>query len=644
MRPRAKIRLALAGILILINIGAARAALSESAAAATAYRRAVRLRAALDAHPSASAAAYLRVIRAYQLVYRKDPDYSRTPDAYLAVGEIYASAGRRFANDSFSGRAIEAYRFLTQRYPHSSLVPYALYAIAKIYRQDVEDPVAARTAYRNFLKQFPHSPRAAEAKRAVTAIDRQLAQWNERHPGESQVEELPENSQSPSAPAEAVLSSGLAKVTGIQQWVGPDYTRVVISVGRKVKFETSQLQHPPRLIFDLDDARVSPTLERKAFRVENGFLRRIRVAQFQPKIARVVLDVPRIENYSVFSLPDPFRLVIDVHGDKSSDSGASKASVDARGSSMPSRSVLSEKSQGQLGDETATTTANGGGSSAPVASGPSTSANPASSLAVFPAAPGAGGPPTLTRALGLKVRRIVIDAGHGGHDTGTLGPTGLEEKNLVLGVALRLRKLVVRRLGCQVIMTRSTDRFIPLEERTAIANQDGADLFISIHANSSRDSNVRGIETYYLNFTSNPEALALAARENATSEASVFQLQTLIDKIALTEKIEESRDFATIVDRSLAAQLDEDGDAQPNRGVKKAPFVVLIGANMPSILVEISFLSNPVDERRLRTGRVREEIAEGLYEGIARYAESLGTIRMAQRSASHGTERAHPVQ
>jgi N-acetylmuramoyl-L-alanine amidase len=254
----------------------------------------------------------------------------------------------------------------------------------------------------------------------------------------------------------------------------------------------------------------------------------------------------------------------------------------------------------------------------------------------------AGAPPTLTRALGLKIRRIVIDPGHGGHDTGTIGPAGIEEKDVVLDVALRLRRMILRKLGCQVVMTRSADTFIPLEERAAVANEDGADLFISIHANASRDPSARGIETYYLNFTTDPEALAVAARENATSEQSVFQLQNLVKKIALSAKIDESRDFAKVVDRELVLHLDEDGDRQPDRGIKKAPFVVLIGANMPSILVEISFLTNPHDERSLERSQFRQDIAQALYDGIARYTEGLGTIRVAQRAVPQSFTQTNP--
>ena len=255
--------------------------------------------------------------------------------------------------------------------------------------------------------------------------------------------------------------------------------------------------------------------------------------------------------------------------------------------------------------------------------------------AVFPdvreASPTASGDRSLIRALGLKIGRIVIDPGHGGHDTGTIGPNGLEEKDLVLDVGRRLGKLLQTRLGADVVYTRKDDTFIPLETRTAIANQDQADLFVSIHANSSRDPDARGVETYYLNFTSSAEALDVAARENAASDKSVYELQDLVKKIALKEKIEESREFAANVQRALHSGLAAKSPGLRDRGVKKAPFIVLIGANMPSILAEISFVSNPGDERRLKTSDYRQRIAESLYRGISKYVSGLSGVKVASK-------------
>ena len=247
------------------------------------------------------------------------------------------------------------------------------------------------------------------------------------------------------------------------------------------------------------------------------------------------------------------------------------------------------------------------------------------------AQPTSGGDRSLIRALGLKIGKIVIDPGHGGHDTGTIGPNGLEEKDLVLDVSQRLGKLLVTRLGAEVIYTRKDDTFIPLETRTAIANQEGADLFVSVHANSSHDPDARGVETYYLNFTSSPDALEVAARENSVSDKSIHELQDLVKKIALKEKIEESHEFAADVEESLHSGLAGKNPGLRDRGVKKAPFIVLIGANMPSILAEISFVSNPGDERRLRKTEYRQKIAESLYRGIAKYVNGLSGVRVASK-------------
>src|SRR5262249_12430112 len=253
------------------------------------------------------------------------------------------------------------------------------------------------------------------------------------------------------------------------------------------------------------------------------------------------------------------------------------------------------------------------------------------SASTHTAAPTASGDRSLIRALGLKIGKIVVDAGHGGHDTGTIGPNGLMEKDLVLDVALKLGKLLESRLGAEVVYTRDDDTFIPLETRTAIANKEQADMFISIHANSSSDASARGVETYYLNFTSSRDALEVAARENSVSEKSIHELQDLVKKIALKEKIEESREFAADVQQSLYTGLNAKNPGIRNRGVKKAPFIVLIGANMPSILAEISFVSNPGDERKLRTSDYRQRIAESLYKGINKYISGLSGVKVASK-------------
>ena len=257
--------------------------------------------------------------------------------------------------------------------------------------------------------------------------------------------------------------------------------------------------------------------------------------------------------------------------------------------------------------------------------------------------PTADGETSLVRTLGLKIGRIVIDAGHGGHDSGTLGVDGIEEKDVVLDVALRLGKLLSDRLGAEVIYTRSDDTFVPLETRTAIANKAQADLFLSIHANSSPDESARGVETYYLNFTSDPTALDVAARENAVSDQSIHQLSDLVKKIALKDKIAESREFAADVEGSLYAGLAKGNAGLKDRGVKKAPFVVLIGANMPSILAEISFVTNPKDAEQLAqpgvSGASSREPVQGHRAIRRRIERARAQRRGGDRARGGGTVR-----
>ena len=228
----------------------------------------------------------------------------------------------------------------------------------------------------------------------------------------------------------------------------------------------------------------------------------------------------------------------------------------------------------------------------------------------------------MARQLGLGVSRIVIDPGHGGHDPGAQS-NGVSESELTLDVATRLSRLLEKEPGVDVVMTRDTDVFIPLEERTAIANREGADLFLSIHANASRNPRARGVETYFLNFASNPDAEAVAARENSSSGRAMHSLPDIVRAIALNNKIDESRDFADMVQHSMVNRLSTRNKLLKDLGVKQAPFVVLIGAAMPSVLAEISFVTNKPEGQLLKSSTYRQQIAEALLDAVLRYQQSL---------------------
>ncbi len=498
-------------------------------------------------------------------------------------------------------------------------------------------------------------------------------------------------------------SGGRALVTGIRHWSTATYTRVAIDLGEGVTYEAARVPNPDRIYFDLHGTRLASGLAGKSFNfTDDGYLKRVRAAQYSDDVTRVVLDVNNVTEYSAFLLPNPYRLIIDIHGSKALPRGITIGAPQRRAepaptvpntvamkqanstdvaevSDLPGRIDATSKPTSKpisavvadstiAGDrkllDAATTAApepaNPGSSTATSSDAPHS--NPAAATradgAAAPAAakisrtrrthakpapestqaeatparaaaPMADGETSLVRALGLKIGRIVIDAGHGGHDSGTIGADGIEEKDVVLDVALRLGRLLHDRLGAEIIYTRSDDTFIPLETRTAIANKAQADLFISIHANSSPDESARGVETYYLNFTSDPTALDVAARENAVSDQSIHQLSDLVKKIALKDKIAESREFASDVEGSLYAGLQKGNAGLKDRGVKKAPFVVLIGANMPSILAEISFVTNPRDAAQLSDPEYRERVAESLYKGVARYESGLSGAKPA---------------
>ncbi|HZC25140.1 MAG TPA: N-acetylmuramoyl-L-alanine amidase [Candidatus Binatia bacterium] len=715
------------------------------------YAAADRMREALNGRPPAERTRrdYQRVLNAYRNVYFGAPTSSKADPSAVAVAETLVEMGRRFDDDKILNGAIAQYKFLRREYPGSRYRCDALFTIGEIYKDDLNDPEQARATFTEFLKRYPHNRLAEDAQQAVTELDKEAAAEKKaekksgkeiasRKENRSDTKAGNRNSDTrnrdgkdaqsappdddESAPAEAAAvqspeprSKRLPRVTAIRHWSTPDYTRVAIDLESEIKFGSQRISNPDRIFFDLRDTKLASTLVGKSFDVDDGFLKKIRVAQFQPGRTRVVLEVDDLSDYEAFLLPNPYRLIIDIHGKDGSKSARGKApathetadveapptgrakaddddtspadaaladdsaavtktkakedlraeagkapvtttdvnddtkvvakSVESakRGlpdlprkvdnkkeSPLPTKVVVNNYDDDDDADAAPrrTTSQKRSRSSSKLVASEKTSNN---DIDIREARPTARGDRSLIRALGLKIGKIVIDPGHGGHDTGTIGPNGLEEKDLVLEVGRRLGKLLETRLGAEVVYTRKNDTFIPLETRTAIANQQRADLFISIHANSSRDPDARGVETYYLNFTSSPEALEVAARENAVSEQSIYQLQDLVKKIALKEKIEESREFAGDVQESLHNGLAAKSPAIRNRGVKKAPFIVLIGANMPSILAEISFVSNPTDEHRLETSEYRERIAESLYHGIAKYVDGLSGVKMASK-------------
>ena len=698
------------------------------------FDRAEKDRQALEARPENGRTLkdFTSLVSAYKRVSLITSHAAEVPAALNQVAGLYRTMGDLF-DEKYYQSAIDSYQFLLREYPTTKFREQAMLAIAWIELDDLHDGVLAQRSFEQFLALHPRSTHAAEVHAALDKLNasnapakpapQPLAVKDRQNPT------APKPTTTPSATeivppttdtkrgstGEISTPAGLGpQVSRIRTWNADSYTRIVIDVGSQVKYQAARISGPDRIYFDIEGAKLDSALLHKQIDVQDGgYLKTVRVAQNQTGVVRVVLEVTRAKDYSVFLLPDPYRLIVDVYGTSDAADKAALSTTPAPGPTTDAQAIKSEKSVKEAAAQTPPKTAEKT-PAGPTASSPAKISATAHEVAVLPATPStqtaadsataknsaknsaklaatsglstpakvsaapigdAAGPaktlsaeavpptvlpasitksakPTksahdqagemgpaampdltregqhsLTRALGLKIGRIVIDPGHGGHDTGTIGPSGLMEKDLCLDVSLRVGKLIEQRLpGADVVFTRDDDTFIALERRTEIANDSKADLFLSVHANSSEDHKARGIETYYLNFTGSSDAMQVASRENALSENSVHDLQDLVKKIARNEKIEESRDFAGILQDSLSKRMEGLNRGDRNRGVRKAPFVVLIGADMPSVLAEISFISNPADEQWLKKPENRQRVAEGLYHGIESYLQSTNSL------------------
>lgn len=632
-------------------------------AASAQFARAQEMRAALNekAPEKRTLADYKRVVTTYQRVYLITPHAMEVADATVAVGELNTEMGDRFGR-SYYQAAAEAYQFLIREYPTSKYVPDAMLRMAQLQKDQLGDPAGATKTYQDFQKKYPRSAHKREVQEALA----ELALLRNAETGQLDAKSVQPAAAPKPAKEETLqpVARGAGNTSGGEQskavavpsvqhvrcTLTPDGTEVVIDLEDAVQYVSGRIANPDRIYFDLHAARLSPALARNKIRVSGDLLTQVRVAQNQGGVVRVVLDVNGVRDYAATLMHKPSRLVIELYGTGGPRSAPVQSAKVAQPIANPSKDPAEKPTDAEI--IAATAPVDSSDASLPIGPVETTSPAPVTpkpipspvkvlntrnskagskpDLVQPPVAapvPTRDGQSTLTRALGLKIGRIVIDAGHGGHDTGTIGPTGLMEKDLCLDVALRLGKIIQQKLpGADIVFTRSDDTFVPLEDRTRIANEAKADLFISIHANSSPDHGARGIETYYLNMKGSPEAMAVAARENAVSQQGIHDLEEVVKKIARTEKIDESREFAEDVQDSLSKRIQKAAKPVKNRGVRKAPFVVLIGADMPSILTEISFLSNPADEQLLKKPEYRQRVAEGLYQGVSDYLQSLNSM------------------
>ena len=524
--------------------------------------------------------------------------------AYRAYNKLAKSSRLRRDRKAWI-RVINAFRKVYLSWPdNEKYAPKSLYMMARVYRElygysgNKKDLKKAIERYEVLFERFPSSAYADDALYYAGLLYWRMGQkakareyWGRivqdysgsdfyrlarKRLGKKAVERLLAAKKNKAKGASSKQSTRTAgkrpTVTAIRHWSEKDYTRVVIDVSRSVHYNEGYLSADPRrglprrLYLDLVPARVSKALDRKIV-IGDGLLKAVRVAQFDQDTARVVFDLGKTSNTRIFNLEEPFRIVVDAFGEK-----------------YPQKKPR----------------------------------------------PIPKGKLTLAQQLGLCVRTIVVDPGHGGKDPGAIGPTGLREKDVVLKVAKLIKKELERRLDAKVILTRSKDRFLPLEERTAIANAKKADLFVSIHCNAAPSRRLKGVETYFLNFALDEEAMRVAAMENAIGNKRIGDIRSILTRIMKNTKVEESRRLATFVQKGLVTSLKKRYSGVKDLGVKQAPFFVLIGARMPSILAEISFISNKREERRLRSPKYLEAIAKGIADGIEEYIKE--TELVAQRA------------
>jgi N-acetylmuramoyl-L-alanine amidase len=509
---------------------------------------------------------WLGCMGAYLDVAKRYPDSDQAPVAIFRAASLYTKLYRYSGTLQDLDDAIELYRRVANDYPTHRLADDSQYRIGEIYYEQKND---LTQAYVEFLKvdiKFPDGDMRPKARLMLDKLGDAISKKED--------DQL--------AMKASAKPTDLVRVQHIRHWSTPNYTRVVVDLERPVTYESKLLKEdknqnkPARLYIDLKGARVASDID-EAIPIGDGLLTSARAGQYSNDTVRVVLDIESIEGYKIFPLQDPFRIVVDVQGANARQENNNGAAAEEK------RTVRRGVRKAEKPDETI----------------------------------------TLARQLGLSVKKIVIDPGHGGKDPGCFLNNHVEEKNVALNLAKILAKKLEGRLGIEAVLTRNTDVFLPLEKRTAFANMQKADLFLSLHVNAHKDADVSGIETYFLNMATDERAVMVAARENATSEKNISDLQKILNDLMLNTKISESSKLAHDIQKGMMEQVGKKYDNEKDLGVKQAPFYVLIGADMPAVLVETGFLTNPSERKRLQSRKYLESIADGIVSGIEAYMKSL---------------------
>ncbi len=508
---------------------------------------------------------WLGCIRKYKRVYKLHPKSDEAPWALYFSGRLYTGLYKYSGRSGDLDEAVRMYREVVDRYPEHRLADDAQYRIGEIFHKYRKDPARA---YVEFLKvdiKFPGGDMRPMARKRLDELAVILGKKEEAK--------------------SARKGGGLVAVKDIRHWSTPSYTRVVVDMEGPVKYSHHLIEADPRqkkprrLYLELKRARVTTEIDRQ-IAIKDGLLQRVRAGQYRKDRVRVVLDIESIESYKIFHLHDPFRIVVDVRKSEPSPDKR-KGAKTAKKRAVRKGIRKSKKSDTHV---------------------------------------------SLARQLGLNVKRIVLDPGHGGRDPGCLSGGGIKEKTIVLNLAKILARKIREKLGCEVFLTRDRDTTLSLERRTAIANMKKADLFVSLHINAHRNRRISGVETYFLNMATDERAVMVAARENATSEKNISDLQAILNDLMLNTKINESSRLAHEVQKEIVRNLRRRYKKVRSLGVKQAPFYVLIGAQMPAILVETGFLSNPSERKRLLSKAYQERLAEGIVAGIDAYIKSIDQV------------------
>jgi N-acetylmuramoyl-L-alanine amidase len=519
---------------------------------------------------------------------------SRYPQSEEAGWALYKGAKLQENLSRYSGKpqdldeAIDLYRRVTGEYPNHRVADDAQYRIGEIYYQEKNDITQAYLEFLKVEKRYPKGDMRPKAQQMVEKLSGMIS----KKENQKEIKETNAKAQ------------GLAQVQEIRHWSTPNYTRVVIDLERPVQFEhhllpeDKGLKKPRRLYLDLKNAQVPKEID-SMIPIQDGLLQGARAGQYTKDTVRVVLDIDNIEGYKVFPLQDPFRIVIDVRGAEVKEKPKEKAKE-----KEPEPEKQKEIDKDKEGKEIAKVEPRRPKRGVAKAKEPDKTV-------------------TLARQLGLNVKKIVLDPGHGGKDPGCYIDGQIVEKDITLALAQLVEKKVQEKFDIDVILTRDKDTFVTLEKRTAFANVNKADLFISLHINANKQPDVHGFETYFLNMATDERAVLLAARENATSEKSISDLQSILNDLMLNTKISESSKLAHDVQRGVLAQVKKRYQGVRDLGVKQAPFYVLIGAEMPAILVETGFMTNAVERKRLQSSKYLETLADGIVAGVERYMKSL---------------------